>query len=126
MKTKQDLSGVASRVGAWLLLAGATAGAMAGETVMSDTVTQTKAVQYRVSHAETADGAEQLYMKLERAAARVCKVAGRKLEGASYRNCTSDALEKAVKDVDIEAVAAVYVERNKLEDRHGTVTVAKR
>ena len=46
--------------------------------------------------------------------------------GASYRNCTSDALEKAVKDVDIEAVAAVYVERNKLEDRHGTVTVAKR
>jgi UrcA family protein len=126
METRRNLRGIAYRAGAWLLFAGATAGAVAEEAVMPGTVTQARTVQYRASHAETAGGAEELYRKLERAAAKVCKVPGRRVEGASYSACAGNALAAAVKDVDIDAVAAVYVERNKLADRQGTVTVARR
>lgn len=126
MKTKRDIRFTAFRVGALVLFAGATGGVVAEEAATRDMVRQAETVQYRPSHAETAAGAEKLYSKLERAAARVCKMPGRVFEGAAYASCISEALAKAVKDVDIDAVAAIYVEKNKLADRHGTVTVAKR
>jgi UrcA family protein len=106
--------------GAALLAAGATT-AMAEEVV---TVRET--VQYRPSLAQSEAGAQKLYDRLEHAAARVCRMPGRVIEGAAYQSCTSSALAKAVKDVDIEAVAAIYLQKNKVADREGTVTVAKR
>jgi UrcA family protein len=119
MKTRQYWRGVMLLSGAALLAAGATA-------MADDAVTVRETVQYVPSQAQSSDGAQQLYDRLEHAAARVCRVPGRGLEGASYQACTSNALARAVKDVDIEAVAAIYLEKNKVADREGKVTVAKR
>ena len=120
MKTRQYLRGVMLLSGAALLAAGATT-AMADEAV---TLSQT--VQYSPSQAQSAGGAQRLYDRLEHAAARVCRVPGRGVEGASYQACATDALAKAVKEVGIDAVAAIYLQKNKGLDREGTVTVAKR
>lgn len=120
MKTRQYVRGVMLLTSAALLAAGATT-ALAEETV---TVKET--LQYRPSQAESGAGAQKLYDRLQHAAARVCRVPGRMIEGEAYYSCTSNALAKAVKDVNIDAVAAIYLEKNKVADHEGTVTIAKR
>lgn len=120
MKTRKYSRGVMLLSGAALLAAGATT------AIADDVVTVRQTVQYSPSQAQSGSGAQKLYVRLEHAAARACRVPGRVIEGAAYHSCTSSALAKAVKDVNIEAVAAIYLQENKVADHEGKVTVAKR
>lgn len=121
MKTIKYTRGAMLLAGAMLLSAGAMADDLTG------TMTRSETVQYKPSMAATEAGAEQLYKKLQSAAARVCRnPADRIAKGEAYYSCTGKALAKAVKDVNLDAVAAIYLDKNKVADREGTVTVAKR
>ena len=120
MKTRQFVRGVMLLSGAALLAAGATT-AMA-----EDIATVRETVQFQPSQAQTDAGARKLYHRLLQAASRVCRVPGRMIEGEAYSSCASSALAQAVKDVNIDAVAAIYLEKNKAGVHEGTVTIARR
>ena len=109
-----------------MLLAGVAMLAAGATALAVEPVTVSETVSYRPSQAESGEGAQKLYDRLQHAAARVCKLPGRVIEGQAYRSCADKALATAVKDVNIDAVAAIYLEKNKVADHEGIVTIAKR
>jgi UrcA family protein len=123
MKRKHDVSGAALLLGAMVLSASAGAA-----PPVEATVTQIEKVKYARLPAETPAGASKLYGALQAAASRVCREPGMRpsMMGASYMACADAALAKAVDDVDIDAVSAIYLRNGKLPENKGVVTVAKR
>jgi UrcA family protein len=97
---------------------------MARETV----VTQTEIVKYSRADAATPVGAVKLYGELRIAASRACMERGIPLSGSSdaHLACKSAALSRAVADVQIDAVTAIYLQNSGERARRGTVTVARR
>lgn len=98
--------------------------AMAGETV----VTRTETVKYSRAEAATPAGAVKLYGALQVAASRACRERGEPLSGSgeAHAACKGAALSRAVADVQIDAVTAVYLQDTHSAPRQGTVTVARR
>lgn len=91
-------------------------------------VTKTETVKFSRGLAETPTGAVQLYGELRAAAARACRDAGTRpsMMGEAYLACVDGAMAKAVGDVNIAAVSAIYLQTGKSLDKKGIVTVAKR
>jgi len=104
------------------LLAGAliSLGAMA-QTPDSDVEVVTKTVKFDRAEASTPAGASNLYQSLNQAAAHVCvdHYASAALQSESYAQCRDAALAKAVDQVDISALTALYQGDR---SRKGTVT----
>ena len=91
------------------------------------TVTKTQIVKYSRGHAETAAGAVELYGELRAAASRACRDADHpSMSGESYLTCIDGAIAKAVDDVNIAAVSAIYLQSGKSPGKKGIVTVARR
>ena len=109
------------------LLAGAmmiSLGAMAGTT--DSVVVSTTTVKFNRAEASAPAGAIELYDSLNSAAARVCidpDAMGR-LQDESYVTCRDAALAKAVGDVGIEAVSAIY-QSDRARFHKGIVTVGQ-
>jgi UrcA family protein len=101
-------------------------GASALAADMPMTVSQT--VKYSATMAATPEGAVQLYGSLRAAASRVCRATAMPiLESFTVtEQCRSEALSRAVSDVNIAAVTAVYLQDARMKPRAGTVTVARR
>jgi UrcA family protein len=101
-----------------------------GATAMADemVVTSAKTVKYSRSDAATPAGAVKLYGVLQAAASRACTAAGTRLSGYgdSHVVCKGAALSRAVADVQIDAVTAVYLQDTRYQGKPGTVTVARR
>lgn len=91
-------------------------------------VLATQKVKYSATVAATPEGAVRLYGSLRSAAFRVCRATAMPiLESAAVTEaCRSDALSRAVGDVNIAAVTAVYLQDTRMKPRAGTVTVAQR
>lgn len=106
------------------LLAGAliSLGAMA-QTPDSDVEVTTKIVKFNRAEASTPAGAADLYESLNLAAAHVCvdHYASAALQRESYSECRDAALAKAVDQVDISTLSALYQDRA----HKGTVTVGQ-
>lgn len=85
-------------------------------------------VKYSKTVAATPEGAVKLYGSLRAAASRVCRASGMPLLESitATDQCRSDALSRAVGDVNIAAVTAVYLQDTRMKPRAGTVTVARR
>jgi UrcA family protein len=85
-------------------------------------------VKYSMKVAATPEGAVNLYGSLRAAAFRVCRTAAMPLlESATVtEQCRTEALSRAVSDVNIAAVTAVYLQDARMKPRAGTVTVARR
>jgi UrcA family protein len=98
--------------------------AMAGEMV----VTRTETVKYSPTEAATPIGAVTLYSALRVAASRACSERGLLLSGYgdSYGTCKSAAISRAIADVHIDAVTAVYMQDTGIKPKQGIVTVARR
>ena len=98
--------------------------AMADETI----VTKTQTVKYSRAESATPAGAVKLYGALQAAASRACVEAGARLSGYgdSHVVCKGAALSRAVADVQIDAVTAVFMQDTRSEPKQGTVTVARR
>jgi UrcA family protein len=98
--------------------------AMAQEPADS-VVLHTQTVRFDRAQATTPAGAAELYNSLQRAAVRVCLApeAPAGLQRAEYSECRDTALAKAVGDVGIDAVAALYQGGDGV--RRGTVTVER-
>ena len=101
-----------------------------GATAMADemVVTKTETVKYSKAEAATPVGAVKLYSALQAAASRACVEAGARLSGYgdSHVACKGAALSRAVADVQIDAVTAVFMQDNRSLAKQGTVTVARR
>jgi UrcA family protein len=101
-----------------------------GATAMADemVVTKTEMVKYSRSEAATPVGAVKLYGALQVAASRACTEAGARLSGYgdSHVMCKSAALSRAVADVQIDAVTAVYMQDTRYQAKAGIVTIARR
>jgi UrcA family protein len=101
-----------------------------GATAMADemVVTKTETVKYSRSEAATAGGAVRLYGALRVAASRACREAGARLSGYgdSIDACKGAALSRAIADVQIDAVTAVYLQDTRSQPKQGVVTVARR
>ena len=101
-----------------------------GATAMADemVVTKTETVKYSRAEAATPVGAVKLYGALQVAASRACREAGARLSGYgdSHVVCKGAALSRAVADVQIDAVTAVFLKDTRSLPRQGTVTVARR
>ena len=112
----------AALLGAMIL----SATAMAQSPDLADSVVlQTQTVKFDRAEASTPAGAAQLLGSLNRAAVRVCldPSAPTALQRAEYSECRDAALQKAVDDVGIDAVAALY--QNSEYVRKGTVIVER-
>jgi UrcA family protein len=98
--------------------------AMAQEPADS-VVLQSQTVRFDRMQAATPAGAQELYSSLQRAAVRVCldPQAPAGLQRADYAECRDIALAKAVGDVGIDAVAALYQGGDGVP--RGTVTVER-
>jgi UrcA family protein len=123
MKREHNVCKAMLLLGATLLCAGAWAAPLQQEMV-----TRTETVTFARSHAQTAAGAVKLYRELHGAASRVCRDAGSPFSmlGESYSSCVEGAMAKAVEDVNIAAVSAIYLQNDKVPGKKGIVTVAKR
>lgn len=101
-----------------------------GATAMAEemVVTRTETVKYSRAEAATPVGAVRLYGELRAAASRACSERGTPLlsYGDSHAACKGAALSRAVADVQIDAVTAVYMQDAKSMPRQGNVTVARR
>ena len=90
-------------------------------------VTRTETVKFSRASAETPAGAVELYGALQAAASRTCRdEMAPTAWGASHAECADAALAKAVDDVNIAAVSAIYLQHGKFQGKKGIVTVAKR
>jgi UrcA family protein len=102
----------------------------AGATAMADdmVVTRTETVKYDRSESATPAGAVKLYGALRTAASRACMVPGAPLAGSAeaHATCKGAALSRAVADVQIDAVTAVYLQDTRSITKQGIVTVARR
>lgn len=110
MKLNPQWRGVALLAGT-LLLPLSAAATIPADGLLSSTVT----VKYDPSRASTTDGASRLYGSLQSAAARVCRDAdtrGLTLD-FSYYQCTSSALDDAVRKLDIPAISELHSQRVK-------------
>ncbi len=111
-----------------VLLACATLGV--GATAMADemVVTRTETVKYSRTEAATPVGAVKLYGALRVAASRACAERGVPLWGSmeAFDACKGAALSRAVADVKIDALTAVYLQDTRSMPRQGVVTVARR
>jgi UrcA family protein len=123
MKRKHNVSEAALLMGAMVLSVSAWAA-----PPMDTIVTQVETVKYARMPAETSAGAVKLYGALQAAAWRVCRAPGMRpsMMGTSYQACADAALAKAVGDVNIDAVSAIYLQNTQLPEKKGIVTVAKR
>jgi UrcA family protein len=123
MKHRHNVSKAALLLGAMVLSVSAWA-----EAPVDATVTRIQTVKYARAPAETPAGAAKLYGALQAAAARACREPGMRpsMMGTSYLACMDAALGKAVGDVNIDALSAIYLRNEKLPENKGTVTVAKR
>lgn len=90
-------------------------------------VTNTETVKFSRAASETPAGAAKLYGELRAAAARACREPGMRpsMMGSGYQDCIDAAVAKAVTDVHIDALSAMYQQDSKLPEK-GVVTVAKR
>ena len=111
-----------------VLIACATLSLGATATADEMVVTKTQMVKYSRSEAATPVGAVKLYGVLQVAASRACTEAGARLSGYgdSHAMCKGAALSRAVADVQIDAVTAVYMQDTRYQAKPGTVTVARR
>jgi UrcA family protein len=111
-----------------VLIAGATLGL--GATAMADdmVVTTSKTVKYSRSEAATPSGAVKLYGALKHAASRACRDHGAPLSAYSdsIAVCQDDAVARAVADVQIDALTAVYLQDSGTRAKPGIVTIARR
>src|SRR5690606_31108554 len=97
------------------LLAGAilfTAGARAMPPLAEATMTRTETVKYDPIAATTPEGAVELYGRLQQTAARVCSEQGSRTRplrhDPAYEACAKEALEGAVRRVDIPMVSLLH------------------
>lgn len=111
-----------------VLIVGATLGLGASALAADSLAVAAQKVKYSAKVAATPEGAVALYGSLRSAASRVCRASAMPLlESASITAaCRSDALSRAVQDVNIAAVTAVYLQDARYKPRAGTVTVARR
>jgi UrcA family protein len=111
-----------------VLVACATLGV--GATAMAEDMvaTRTETVKYSRSEAATPVGAVKLYGALRVAASRACTERGAPLSGSisTFDACKGAALSRAVADVKIDALTAVYLQDTRSMPRTGVVTVARR
>jgi len=111
-----------------VLFASATLGL--GATAMADemVVTRSETVKYSRSEAATPAGAVKLYGALKYAASRACRDRGAPLSGYgdSVLACKGEAVSRAVADVQIDAVTAVYLQDTRSQAKPGIVTIARR
>lgn len=121
MKTVNAVKKVVLMAGATLAL-GATA--MADESM----VTRTETVKYSRTEAATPAGAVKLYGALQVAASRACRERGMPMSayGDSVDACKGAALSRAVADVKIDAVTAVFMQDKPAMARQGVVSIARR
>ena len=110
-----------------VLLACATLAPGAATLADHSVVTRTETVKYSRSAAATAEGAVKLYGELRSAAARACRDAGMPMAyGDSVDDCRDAALSRAIADVQIDALTAVYMQDTGSRAKPGMVAVAKR
>ena len=111
-----------------VLIVGATLGLGASALAADTAVVASQKVKYSAKLAATPEGAVSLYGSLRAAASRVCRNSATPLleSAAIMEACRSDALSRAVQDVNIAAVTAVYLQDARMKPRAGTVTVARR
>ena len=111
-----------------VLLACATLGVGATAMAKDMVVTRTETVKYSRSEAATPVGAVKLYGALRVAASRACTERGAPLSGSmeAFDACKGAALSRAVADVKIDALTAVYLQDTRSMPRQGVVTVARR
>ena len=123
MKRKHNVIEATLLLGAMVLSASARA-----ELPADAVVTKVETVKYARAPSETPAGAAKLYAALRAAAARACRDPNTRpsMMGTSYFACADAALAKAVDDVHIDAVSAIYLQNGKVPENKGTVTVAKR
>lgn len=108
MKTSNFLRCSALLAGAIVLSTSAMA-----RPLSDSVVTRTETIQYRPVEARTAAGAAALYQKLQLAAEKVCTDAAAPAEmmvSYTYTTCVSDALGKAVSDLDIATVSLLHMQ----------------
>lgn len=100
------------------------ASAMAGDAV----ITASKTVKYSRVEASTPAGAVKLYGALRIAAVRACRDVGEpsSVFGDSMAVCTNDALSRAIADVQIDAVTALYLQDAQAKAKGSAITVASR
>jgi UrcA family protein len=121
MEIRNHLRNLALLAGAALLPAGAMAAPLNGSTI-----TRTETVRYSIPEAHTAAGADALYRKLSDAASRVCSTSESDAPFFyavnTYESCFTKALDKAVRQVNIANVTALYQE-NKANGRLASTTM---
>jgi UrcA family protein len=111
-----------------VLMACATLGLGATAMAKDIVVTSTETVKYSRTEAATPVGAVKLYGALKVAASRACSDRSAPLSGFSdsYMACKGAAVSRAVTDIQIDAVTAVYLQDTRYSAKPGTVTVARR
>jgi UrcA family protein len=87
---------------AFTLLCGLSA---ASHAIVSNEAYETQRVTYTNQDLQQEEGRKDLYYRLKRAAENVCDTEYSRVD---ERECEKEALERAVKDVDNEAVSALH------------------
>lgn len=89
-----------------------TTSAWASPPGAGDIITRTETVKYLPSEAASDEGAQQLYRRLQAAAARVCSDSGpmplRHDRMSSYATCVKQALDGAVRQLGVPVVSMLH------------------
>jgi len=98
------------------VLAASSSLATGHEPLRENVAMQSKTVKFSRSAAESPPGAQALYRRVRLAANAVCRdnsySAGVSRE---MRGCTTDAVDRAVQDINVAAVSAIHYQRDRVD-----------